>query len=469
MNLRQLLLILHARRVVVAGVLVATMLTTFVVTLVLPKSYEATTTLVMNFKGADPVSGMMMPAQMIPGYMATQIDIIQSKSVAMAVVDALKLDRAPALQQKFLDDMDGKGDIRDWLSDILLKSVTVVPSRESSVINLSYRASDPAFAAAVANAFANEYKKTAIQLRVQPLKDASLYFNEQMRTLRANLEQAQARMSRFQQEKGLVSVDNRLDVENARLNDLSTQLVLVQGQLVEAQSRRREVARGNPVEAPDVLNNTLIQNLQTQLVQAEARLSDVDAKFGVNNPARQSAQAEVDKLRAALAAQVTTTSNSVASSAKILQGREAEIRASLQQQKAKVLELNRTRDDLAVLTRDVDSAQRAYDALQARSNQTALEGQSNQTEIAVLSPALAPVAPSSPKMLVNMVLSLVLGMLLGSGAAIVIEMLDRRVRSRADLEAEEGAYLGSFAAVGLRPARRNPVRAFLARQTMARA
>jgi chain length determinant protein EpsF len=467
MNLGQLLLILRARRAIVVGVLLATMLTTLVVTLLMPKSYEATTTLVMNFKGADPVSGMMMPAQMIPGYMATQIDIIQSKNVAMAVVDALKLHRSPAIRAKFQDEMQGRGDIRDWLSDILLKNVTVVPSRESSVINLSYRGSDPDFAAAVANAFATEYKKTAIQLRVQPLKDASVYFNAQLQALRGNLEQAQGRMSKFQQEKGLVSVDNRLDVENGRLNDLSTQLVAVQGQLAEAQSRRREVARGNPTEAPDVLNNALIQNLQSQLVQAEARLSDVDAKFGVNNPAHQSAQAEADKIRAALAAQVQTTSNGVSSSAKILQSREAEIRASLQQQKDRVLELNRTRDDLALLTRDVDSAQRAYDALQARSSQTALEGQSNQTEVAVLSTALAPVNASSPRMLVNMALSVMLGLLLGGGAAVVIEMLDRRVRSAADLDLEQGAYLGAFSAHGLRPVKHNRVRAFLARPSTA--
>jgi polysaccharide biosynthesis transport protein len=467
MNLRQLLLILYARRGIAAMALLATMLTTFAVTLLLPKSYEATTTLVMNFKGADPVSGLMMPAQMIPGYMATQIDIIQSKSVAMSVVDALRLDRVPVLRQKFQEEMDGRGDMRDWLSDILLKGLAVVPSRESSVINLSYRATDPDFAAAVANAFAAEYKKTAIQLRVQPLKDASVYFDARMQALRSNLEQAQARMSAFQQEKGLVSVDNRLDVENGRLNDLSTQLVAVQGQLAEARSRRREVGRGDPVEAPDVLNNTLVQNLQSQLVQAEARLSDVDAKFGVNNPARQSAQAEVDKLRAALAAQVRTTSNSVASAANILLHREAEIRASLQQQKARVLELNRTRDDLALLTRDVDSAQRAYDALQARSSQTALEGQSNQTEIAVLSPALAPVKASSPRMVVNMALSLVLGALLGGGAALLAEMLDRRVRSAADLDLDEGACLGVFKARDIRPAQHNRVRAFLARPTTA--
>lgn len=444
MNINQLLAILYARRRIVVSTLAATMVTTFGVSMLLPKSYEATTTLVMNVKGIDAVTGMQAPAMMLPSYMTTQVDIIQSKGVATRVVESLKIDQSPVIRQKFQEEMGGRGDIRDWLSDVLLKGLSVVPSRESNVLNVAYKAADPEFAASVANAFANEYRKTSAQLHAQPLKDASVYINEQARTLRASLEQAQSRMSKFQQENGLVSVDNRLDVENSRLNDLSTQLVAVQGQLAEAQSRQRSVVRGNAAEAPDVINNPLIQNLQAQLVQAEARFSETASKLDVNNPLYQSARAEVDKIRSALNAQVQSTSNSISSNAKILQNREAEIRASLDAQKAKVLELNRTRDQLAVLARDVDNTQRAYDALMSRLTQTSLEGQSNQTEVAILSPAVPPAKPSSPKVLVNMVLSVVMGMMFGGGVALMIEMLDRRVRSKADLEAEEAPFLGAF-------------------------
>jgi chain length determinant protein EpsF len=471
MNINQLLVILSARRRIVVGTLAATMATTFAVSLILPKSYEATTTLVMNVKGTDAVTGLSVPAMMLPSYMTTQVDIIQSKNVATHVVESLKIDQSPVVQQKFQEEMSGRGDIRDWLSDVLLKGLSVVPSRESNVLNVSYKAADPEFAAAVANAFAAEYRKTSAQLHAQPLKDASIYINDQAKALRANLEQAQSRMSKFQQENGLVSVDTRLDVENSRLNDLSTQLVAVQGQLAEAQSRERSVARGNAAEAPDVINNPLIQNLQAQLVQAEAHFSEIASKLDVNNPLYQSARAEVDKIRASLNAQVQMTSNSISSSAKILQNREAEIRASLDAQKAKVLELNRTRDQLAVLARDVDNAQRAYDALMSRYNQTALEGQSNQTEVAVLSPAVVPAIPSSPKILVNMILSVIMGLMLGGGVALVIEMLDRRVRSKADLEADEAPYLGVFSIGSALPAKSKKKRfyAFSTRESGARA
>lgn len=469
MNISQLLLILYARRRIVVGTLAVTMATTLAVTLSVPKSYEATTTLIMNFK--DPVSGLTMPALMLPSYMNTQVDIIQSNNVATHVVDALKMDRSPAVQKKFQAEMDGKGDIRDWLGDLLLKNLSVRASRESNVLNLSYTATDSESAAALANAFANEYRKTSIQLRAQPMKDASVYINEQAQVLRTDLGKAQSRMSKFQQENGIVAADNRLDVENARLNELSALLVAAQGQLAEAQSRQRQVVRGDAAEAPDVLNNSMIQNLRSQLVQAEARFAETASRLDVNNPLYQAAQAEVEKFRSSLAAQVRMTSNSVSSSANILQNRESAIRTSLQAQKAKVLELNRTRDQLAVLASDFGVAQHAYDALMIRFNQTSLEGSSNQTEISVLSPAIAPVAPSSPKVLVNMVLSVMLGLILGSGVAIVIEMLDRRVRSDADLEAEEAPYLGAFSihTTAAKTSKKRRSAPFWARESAARA
>ena len=62
------------------------------------------------------------------------------------------------------------------------------------------------------------------------MRQAATYFTGQIKSLRVDLEAAQSKLSAYQQEHGLVSTDNRLDVESARLNDLSSQLVQAQGQ-----------------------------------------------------------------------------------------------------------------------------------------------------------------------------------------------------------------------------------------------
>jgi polysaccharide biosynthesis transport protein len=432
MNFTQFLLILKARFRIILITFGITVLTALVVSLMLPKSYTATTSLVLNYKGMDPVTGLALPAQLMPGYMATQIDIITSRNVGMKVVDQLKFAESETAKEQFNKATKGVGDIRAWFADLLLQNLDVKPARESSVIEISFSGSDPEFAAAVANAFANAYQQTNIQLKVEPAQKAAEFLGEQTKTLRANLEAAQARLSKYQQEKGLTSVMGNLDVESARLNDLSSQLVMAQSQTYEATSRQQRT-RGNGDESPDVAANPVVQNLKIDIVRAESKLSELSQRVGLSHPQYQSAQAELSKLKSQLLEETGKATRTIGGTAHIHQQREAEIRAALAAQKAKVLELNLSRDQQSVQQRDVENAQRALDAASQRLTQTTLEGNVNQTDVAVLNPAIAPQNHSSPKIMINMLLSIFLGILLGVGFGLIAEMIDRRIRSREDI------------------------------------
>lgn len=433
MSISQFLLILRARYKIILFVLVMTITTAVVVSLLLSKTYKSSTTVIVNYKGADPVTGLAMPAQLMPGYMATQADIISSNHVARKVIDDLGLAESPAVQQSFRQATQGDGDISDWLSNLLLKNLDVTPSKTSSVINISFSGTNPQFAATVANAFANAYIKTNIQLKVDPSRKAAEYFTSQIATLKADLEAAQKRLYGYQQEKGIISVDERLDVERSRLSDLSTQLVMAQSQTMEALSRKRNAAGENAYESPDVISNPLVQALKTDLARAESKFADISQKFSKNHPSYQGAQAEIDKIKADLVRQINNASGSVATNSKILQQREGEIRVALENQRAKVLELNKNRDALAAFTRDIENAQRAYDVATQRFTQNNIEGQSNQSDIAVLNAAVPSREPSSPKIVLNVLLSIILGSILAVGIALLTELLDRKVRSSEDL------------------------------------
>jgi succinoglycan biosynthesis transport protein ExoP len=445
MNFTQFLLILRARKKIILLTLLTIVALTVVVSLLLPKTYKATSSVVLNYKGVDPVTGLSMPGQLMPGYMATQIDIISSKNVALRVVDQLKLADSPAVVQQFNQATEGKGTVRDWLADLLLKKLDIVPARESSVVEISFKGADPQFVAAVANAFADEYQKATIQLKVDPMKKATVYFNEQTKLLRDGVEAAQSRLSKYQQETGIVSLDNRLDVESNRLNDLSAQLVMAQGQQMEAASRQRMAQGASGAESPDVAANPLVQSMKASLSAAEAKFAEVAQRLDKNHPQYQSAKAEVDHLRADLNSQIRAASNSVGNNAQILAQREGAIRAALAAQKAKVLELNRTRDELNVLQKDVESAQRAFDATSLRLSQTRIEGQSEQSDVALLNPAVAPIEPSGPRVVLNTLLSIFVGGFLGLSFAMIAEMIDRRVRSENDIvEVLEIPVLGTI-------------------------
>jgi uncharacterized protein involved in exopolysaccharide biosynthesis len=200
---------------------------------------------------------------------------------------------------------------------------------------------------------------------------------------------------------------------------------------MEASSRGR-MATG--VGSPDVANNALVQNLRVSLASGEAKLAEAASRYGRNHPVYQSASAEVSKMRAELNAAVGSVSASVGANAQVYRQREAELRAELAAQKTRVLELNRTRDELGVLLKDLDSAQRAFDSASQRFSQTRIEAQSEQSDISVLNPAVPPTVPAGPRVLLNTLVSILLGTILGVGLALLLELLNRPVRSTGDVK-----------------------------------
>lgn len=429
MNIIQFLLILKARKLLIAVSLMLTVLVVGIVSVLMPKVYTATASLVVNVQGGDPVTGVAMPSQLIPGYLATQVDIISSHNVALKVVDALKL--APASTGAKATQGTAHMSARDAEANELLKNLNVQPSRESSVLYVTYKSRDPNMAARVANAFVEAYLQTNLELKTQPARETAVWFDEQLGELRRNLAEAQDRLSKYQQSRGIVSLDDKLDTENARLAELSSQLVVAQAQTFATQSQQSTSSNSSP----SVVNNQLIQGLKSELARTEAKLGNLAERVGRNYPEYQRTEAEVASLRRQLNSEIGVTRQSLSNSLGAARQQEGALRAALAAQKNKVLSLNAERDGGAVLAQEVEGAQKLYDQALQRYGQTRMEGHAGQTEIAVLSSAVIPTSPASPRVGLNMMLAVALGSMLGIGLALLREMTDRRVRSAYDLVA----------------------------------
>lgn len=430
MNLTQFLLILNARKWVVLGVLLLTVVATAAVSLLLPKEYTATATLIIDSKSKDPLTGQLLPSQMFPGYMATQNDIIKSSNVASKVVTELKLASSPGTHEQFMEATHGQGTIEEWLGNVLLQKLSVEPSRESSIISIGFTGTDPRFAAIVANTFAKSYIETNLDLRVEPAKQTAVWFDQQITQLREKLDQAQQKLTAYQREKGLVESEERMDVETRRMGEIASQMVAAQSAAFDASSRTRDSG-----SMPEVINNPVVQNLKAQVSQGEGKLADLAKRVGVNHPDYQRTLAEVSSYKAKLAVELSTATRGVGATAGAAHQRYNEQSAAFAKQKAKVLELKQQREEATLLARDVENAQRIYDSALQRYGQSRMESQSTQTDIAVLNPATPPTQASKPRVLFNVLLSVFFGTMLGVGFGFVTELLDRRVRSGQDIVA----------------------------------
>jgi succinoglycan biosynthesis transport protein ExoP len=437
MKLTQLFEICWARRWLCLVILASIVGATTAYSLLKSKSYVGEVSVLVDAKNADPVTGAAVPQQMQSSFLATQTDIISSHKVALKVVDRLRLADDPETQREFAQGGDVPGSIQNWLADRLLKKLTVRSSRDSNVISLEIEAATAVQAAQVANAFADSYIQTSLDLRIDPARRQAVWFDDQLQGLRKALQTSQERLSQYQQRQKIVGTDDRLDVENAKLNEIASQLVTAQSAMYDAESRQKQMTQAlqkhQLEELPDILGNGLLQSMKAELVRAEGKLAQVGQRYGRNHPENVSAAAEVQTLRSKLSTELATVKGSIDQAAQLARQRAAEGQKALDAQKRKILELKQQRDGLDVLRREVENAQRAYDSAMQRTSELSLTSRLDQTNIAVLNPATPPLRAAGPKVFRNIILSILAGALLAAGAALTLELFDRRVRTSADL------------------------------------
>lgn len=429
MSFEQFLSILRARKWLGIGAFLFVVLVTAVISYVLPKWYTSEASIAIDIKAVDPISGQPIAGYLAPSYIATQMDIMKSQSVALKVIEALNLDQQPDVRAQFIEETAGRGDLKTWFAGALLKNLEIIPSRESNVINIAYTATNPKFASLLANTFVEAYIQKTVDIKVAAAQQNNSFFQKQIKGLEDSLQKAQKKLSDYQQEEGIIATDERLDVETQRLNELASQLVGAQGLTFDAQSRTR-----GGVMAPDVINNPLIQQLKSQVAMQEAKLKELAAKDGPNHPHYQQAQAELDSTRAQLGDMMKLYAGGLSGTAGNSAARQAALQASLAKQKQKILELKSQRSKLEVMQHEVQNSQRAYDLALQRLSQTSLESRSDSANITIIQLATEPLKPSKPKVFINIVVSLFLGGLLGIAICFLAEFMDRRVRSSKDIQ-----------------------------------
>lgn len=417
MNLNQFFSILRARRGLAGLILLATLLVAVGWVLMRPASYAARAPVLVDVR-TDPTNSTPLQGMVAPSFMTTQVDIIKSDRVAERVAQLLPPDQAPmkGLREEAQKQPNGER----WLVHTLQQRLDVKPARESNIINITWVGRSPTEAARVANAFAQAYLETSLDIKTEPAKKYTVWFDQQVADARTRLEAAQQKLAAYQEKAGIVTADERADFETTRLNELLQQLSVAQGR----------GGRGGTAASAD---SPLVNNLRQEVARIEARIGQASATMGSRHPEMMRMQSELGAMRARLQEESARVGVSAARSAEAQRARERELQSAITEQKQKVLGMNRARAELSLLKADVDSAQKAFDTVTASAAQARLQSMQNQTNIMKLAPAVEPMQATGPTPVQALLVAMVLGSFLGIAGAVMAELANRRVRTAADL------------------------------------
>src|SRR5688500_4665957 len=437
MDLNQFMLALRARRKAFVTVLAAVIVTAVVVAFLVPKKYVSTATLLIDARDEQTMERTRMTGRERAGYIATQIDLIKSNRVAKQVVRDLKIAQREGVREEWERATGASGTIEDWLAAALLDRVVAdVPG--SNVLSITYSSSDAREAAAIANAFAKAYLDTTLALRTEPTREAANWFDKQLAGMRAQVGQAQAKLAAYQKSKGITYADERADVDSSRLAGLMTAYAAARNASHEAQIRYKQAqqvaASGTPDAMTEIMASGPIGEVRTALARAEAAFTAASVDLGANHPVYLRLDSDVKAQRARLDGEMKKVVSSLGVAAQQAQRREEELKKAVTAQNDRIHAMKDHRAVMTVMSRDVDNAQRAYDAVLARFVTNQIDSRAQNTNVAMLSPAIEPLKPAHPKIGLISGLAVLIGVLLAAAVVYMLEALDRRVRSRADLE-----------------------------------
>lgn len=422
MSLLQFFSILRARWAAGGLILLATLAAVLAWVLLRPTWWSARAPVLVDVQASD-VGGGYAPG-LLASYMATQIDIARSERVSERAVDALYAEElrrnpdAPPL---------GEGRRRERVQAVQ-QGLEVKPARESNIIHINWTGRNPGEAARVANAVARAFVDVSLELKTGPAKQDAAWFDEQVRASRQKLEQAQMKLSEFQQRAGLVGGE-QADHEMARLNELSTQLAQVQAQTTDSQSKR---AASHDTVA-EVMQSPLVNGLKADIARLEAQVHQASASLGPRHPQMQRLEAELAALQSRLSAETGRIARSIETSFKAGRAREGELAAALNAQRARVLALDKDRAHLALFRQDVDAARRAFEAVSANASKSRLQSLTTQTNLMLLAPAVEPQVPAGPSTQQAVAVAALAGLALAVIGALLLELANRRVRTPDDI------------------------------------
>jgi exopolysaccharide transport family protein len=428
--------------------------TVSIASFVMTPVYRATTRILIE-REAPKVLNMqeLLPIDMVStDFYQTQYKILQSRSLALRVIQALNLSENPVFNPKKSRNgpMRTKQERETALVGRILGSLKIDPIRNSRLVDISFDSTDRQLAADIANMVAKGFIEQNMGWKSETSNEAKDFLTKQIEEQKKTLEESEQALQNYKEQYGIVQLTplagdkEKENIAMQKLGGLTGRLVDEQSKRVEVEARYKEVqdllAKGAPLESiPQVMDNYLIMRLKENEARLVTQMSELSQKFGEKHPKMVQLRSELEANRQKIRQESQNVLMSIKNELAIAQAREANARRAVEGQKAEAQKMSERSIQYSVLLREVEKNRELYENLLKRLKETSVASELGTTNVRIVDKAEVPRSPARPKPVQNILLSIVVGLFMGCGLAFFFEYLDNTIKTPDDIQKYTGA------------------------------
>ncbi len=465
--IRQYLRIALRWKYVIIGITVACVLLGLVATLLMTPKYTATSTIeiareasqVTNFQGVERETSAVDQE-----FYQTQYGLLRSRALSERVANQLRLVDDPKFYALFKHVSEapafrlvngrytaaGRSERQRIAGEILRNNLAVNPTRLSRLVEVSFTSPDPSFSARVVNAWADSFIQTNLERKVQATSYGRGLLERQLAIQKDRLDNSQRQLVAYASAQQIINLpaqgsgtNGPTTVERSIVADdlatLNAALAQATSDRIQAEARAQQGGRAGA--STEALRNVAINNLRQRRAELAADYQRLMVQFEPGYPAAQAIQTQIDQLDRSIAREEARVSGSVQAEYREAQQRESALKVRVDQLKASYLDNRRRSIQYNIYQQEVDTNRALYDGLLQRYKEIGVAGGVGVNNISVVDQADVPQRPSSPRLLVNLAISLLAGLGLGALAAFALEQMDEAIADPAEVERRLGLPL----------------------------
>jgi uncharacterized protein involved in exopolysaccharide biosynthesis len=452
------------RWMVIAAFIIIVTLTMLFTFLTKPVYRAAATMAIEKERGSSPLTGDTIDYE---GYLNqsitlnTHLRLINSRPIMKKVAEELELDKEEDLEVspwagllsqfkkniKLLFGIEEKSlsaeERIEAIAETLGSKTDVELIRDTILLNISVEDHDPVLARNIANAIASTYIEFNISNRLKYSQNTLTKMTDQLYEIKKRLEDSEAEFLEYKQEEKIFSIEGKQKVIDQKIEDFNTVYLEARNSRLAldaklAELKNRLSIKGDIMQARSLINSALIDNIYSQLLELELELSKLNKVYKEKHPKVLQIQTQIDNTKAKLKQEIDKELKSMEAERAVLVEKESVLQKTLSDFENDALDTNKKELKYIILQRNVETNQNLYNTLLSRVKEADITGNVDVSNIRITADAVIPDSPIKPRKMLNLVLSVIFGLITGAGLAFLWEYLDRSLHTEEDIE----MYLG---------------------------